>query len=83
MNDSELQLAVARLVLEISRMADAQCPWVTVDEMQARYGRTLKTLATMERRGETPRRAKGGKWLRSELVQWESRTAIPASQQDH
>jgi len=47
-------------------------PWVSTDEMCARYDCTPKTLNNMERDGRIPFR-KRGKWNRVELVNWESR----------
>lgn len=47
-------------------------PWVSTDEMCARYDCTPKTLNNMERDGRIPFR-KRGKWDRVELVNWESK----------
>lgn len=47
-------------------------PWVSTDEMCARYDCTPKTLNNMERDGRIPFR-KRGKWNRVDLVNWESR----------
>ena len=69
--DSSLQILVLKLTQEVARLADQQMPWVTIDEMCKRYNVTPKTLTAMEQRGDIPARKKG-KWLRSELVQWEA-----------
>ena len=47
-------------------------PWISTDEMCARYDCTPKTLNNMERDGRIPFR-KRGKWNRVDLVNWESR----------
>ena len=64
---SELELLrreVANLVANLS-------PYIGQEEMQARYNVTGQTLLAMERRKEIPARVKG-RWLRSEVLQWES-----------
>ena len=64
---SELELLrkeVANLVANLS-------PYIGQEEMQARYDVTGQTLLAMERRKEIPTRVKG-RWLRSEVLAWES-----------
>ena len=58
------------LAAEVARLSALLAPWVGSDEMLARYGVTIKTLAAMEKRGEIPYRVRG-RWLRSELLEWE------------
>ena len=70
MTDSALLAAVNILAAEVARLSSALSPWVGSDEMLARYGVTIKTLGAMERRGEIPYRVRG-RWLRSELLEWE------------
>ncbi|NVO08218.1 MAG: hypothetical protein HXX19_20790 [Rhodoferax sp.] len=70
MTDTALLSVVNLLVAEVARLSAALSPWVGSDEMLARYGVTIKTLAAMEKRGEIPYRVRG-RWLRSELLEWE------------
>jgi hypothetical protein len=70
MTDAALISMVQLLAAEVARLSAALSPWVSTDEMCARYGVTLKTLGAMERRGEIPFRVRG-RWLRSELLEWE------------
>ena len=63
----ELKMLRNEFVALIAHLA----PWVTTDEMCARYQCTPKTLANMERDGRIPFR-KAGKWNRIELIKWES-----------
>lgn len=70
-SDTSLQILVLKLSQEVARLADQQMPWVTNAEMCQRYQVSPKTLTAMERRGDIPCRAKG-RWLRSELMRWET-----------
>lgn len=46
-------------------------PWLTMEDMMHRYHvKTTHTITAMERRGEIPKRAKTGLWLRSEVNDW-------------
>lgn len=68
---SEIELLrreVANLVAHLS-------PYIGQEEMQVRYGVTGQTLLAMERRKEIPTRARG-RWLRTEVIEWE-RATIP------
>lgn len=47
-------------------------PYIEQHEMQSRYGVTGQTLLNMERRKEIPQRVRG-RWLRSEVMEWESK----------
>lgn len=49
-------------------------PFVSTDEMCKRYNCTPKTLNNMERDGRLPFR-KNGKWNRTELMDWESKSS--------
>jgi predicted DNA-binding transcriptional regulator AlpA len=52
-------------------MREEISPWLTMDDMMARYHvKTTHTILAMERRGEIPKRAKTGLWLRSEVNDW-------------
>ncbi len=66
-------LEIKQLRQEVVRLMACLSPYIGQDEMQARYGVTSQTLLAMERRGEIPTRSRG-RWLRSEVVQWESKT---------
>lgn len=74
MSEAALLSVVNILAAEVARLSSALSPWVGSDEMLARYGVTIKTLAAMERRGDIPYRVRG-RWLRSELLQWETARA--------
>lgn len=65
-------LELQKMRLEFANLVAHLSPWVSTHEMCNRYNCTAQTLYNMERRGEIPMRIKG-KWLRTELVQWESR----------
>lgn len=65
-------LELQKMRLEFANLVAHLSPWVSTHEMCNRYNCTAQTLCNMERRGEIPMRIKG-KWLRTELVQWESR----------
>lgn len=69
--DLALQTLVLKLLQEVARLVDLQSPWITNEEMCQRYSVTPKTLTAMEKRGDIPTRARG-RWLRSELLQWEA-----------
>jgi hypothetical protein len=64
-------IEIQRLRQEFASLVAHLSPWVTTDEMCARYQCTPKTLANMERDGRIPFR-KSGKWNRTELINWES-----------
>lgn len=69
----ELAPLVADLLRpDIGRLFDAISPFIEQAEMQARYGCTGQTLLAMERRREIPTRVHG-RWLRSEVIEWEQR----------
>ena len=52
-------------------MREEISPWLSMDDMMARYHvKTTHTITAMERRGEIPKRAKTGLWLRSEVNDW-------------
>ena len=54
--------------LIVEAVNDVINPWLTMDDMMARYhDKTTHTITAMERRGEIPQRAKTGLWLRSEV----------------
>lgn len=74
MSEAALLSVVNILAAEVARLSSALSPWVGSDEMLARYGVTIKTLAAMEKRGEIPYRVRG-RWLRSELLEWETARA--------
>ena len=70
MHAPDLQSTVMMLAREVSRLAEMLNPWVSIDEMCARYSVTPKTLTAMERRGEIPFRI-SSRWNRTTLQQWE------------
>lgn len=52
-------------------MREEISPWLSMEDMMARYHvKTTHTITAMERRGEIPKRAKTGLWLRSEVNDW-------------
>jgi predicted DNA-binding transcriptional regulator AlpA len=54
-------------------------PWLTMDDMMNRYHvKTTHTITAMERRGEIPKRAKTGLWLRSEVNDWDKNIKMAA-----
>ena len=63
-------LEVRRLSMEVERLIASLSPWLSVEEMCARYSCTPQTLRNMERRGDIPTRSKG-RWDRQEVIQWE------------
>ncbi len=66
------------IVAELARIAAAVSPWVSVDEMCARYQVCSKTLLAMERRGEIPRRT-NGRWYRPTLIEFERARAAESA----
>lgn len=64
---SEIEL----LRREVAHLVTSLSPWIGMEEMQARYQVTGKTLLMMERRKEIPTRVRG-RWLRSEVIAWEA-----------
>jgi predicted DNA-binding transcriptional regulator AlpA len=73
LTSAELRLAVAEAMREVIN------PWLTMDDMMARYHvKTTHTITAMERRGEIPKRAKTGLWLRSEVNDWIASDRIAA-----
>lgn len=69
----ELKLLVSEAVREVIS------PWLTMDDMMHRYHvKTTKTIASMELRGDIPRRTKSGLWLRGDVESWEKSSKIAA-----
>lgn len=66
-------LEVRRLSMEVERLIASLSPWLSTEEMCARYSCTPQTLRNMERRGDIPTRT-NGRWNRSEVMQWEAET---------
>lgn len=64
-------LEIKKMRLEMERMIASLSPWLSVEEMCARYDCTPQTLRNMERRGDIPTRCKG-RWDRQEVMQWEA-----------
>lgn len=71
MNDTAV-MEIQRMRHEFASLIAHLSPWVTTEEMCARYSCTPKTLNNMERDGRIPFR-KQGKWKRVDLINWESR----------
>ena len=63
-----------KLRREVAGLVAALSPWISMDEMQARYGVCGKTLLAMERRNDVPTRVKG-RWSRADVMEWESRVS--------
>ena len=57
---------------EVASLVKLIAPWIGMDEMQARYDVTGRTLLDMEKRGDIPKRVRG-RWLREEVMVWEKR----------
>lgn len=66
------------IVAELQRIAAAVSPWVSADEMCARYQVCSKTLLAMERRGQIPRRV-NGRWYRPTLIEFERARAAESA----
>jgi predicted DNA-binding transcriptional regulator AlpA len=67
LTSAELENIVTQAMLSVIN------PWLTMDDMMLRYHvKTTHTITAMERRGEIPKRAKTGLWLRSEVNAWET-----------
>jgi hypothetical protein len=64
---SEIEL----LRREVQSLVASLSPYIGQEEMQARYNVTGQTLLAMERRKEIPTRVRG-RWLRTEVIEWES-----------
>lgn len=64
-------MEIQRLTIEVSRLVVSLSPWLSTEEMCARYTCTPQTLRNMERRGDIPTRS-NGRWNRIELMQWEA-----------
>lgn len=64
-------LEIQRMRVEFARLVESLSPWLSTEEMCARYTCTPQTLRNMERRGDIPTRA-NGRWNRIELMQWEA-----------
>ena len=71
-NVSDEALAMVQLTREVRRLMDNINPWIGQSEMRDRYQCTNKTITAMEVRGDIPFRV-NGRWLRSEVVEWELR----------
>ena len=63
-----------KLRREVAGLVAALSPWISMEEMQARYIVCSKTLLAMERRGDIPTRVKG-RWSRADVMEWESRVS--------
>lgn len=70
MSDAAM-MEIQRMRVEFARIVECMSPWLSTDEMCARYDCTPQTLRNMERRGDIPTRT-NGRWNRSEVMQWES-----------
>lgn len=66
------ELELNSLRQELSYIAKMIAPWIGMEEMQARYQVTGRTLLDMEKRGDIPTRVRG-RWLREEVISWEKR----------
>lgn len=64
-------LEIQRMRVEFARLVESLSPWLSMDEMCARYKCTTQTLRDMERRGDIPKRS-NGRWNRIEVMQWEA-----------
>lgn len=69
-NDAVMELRQLRE--QVAALMDCLTPFVSTDEMCKRYNCTAQTLTAMEKRGEIPFRVRG-RWLRSELLEWQRR----------
>lgn len=64
-------LEIQRMRVEFARLVESLSPWLSTEEMCARYTCTPQTLRNMERRGTIPTRS-NGRWNRTEVMQWEA-----------
>lgn len=74
MTTASISESVFALAAELQRLQQQVAPWVSMDEMCARYDCTPATIRAMERRGDVPQRVKG-RWYRPQLCEHESRLA--------
>ena len=70
-NQTEIQ-ALREAVLTLVKTYG---PRLTREQMRQRYGVSNPTLNLMIEREEIPRPGVGGKWLLSEVMEWESHKA--------
>lgn len=49
-------LEIQRMRVEFARLVESLSPWLSTEEMCARYSCTPQTLRNMERRGDIPTR---------------------------
>lgn len=72
MTDAAALLELRQLRETVNTLVANLAPFIEQAEMQSRYGVTGQTLLAMERRKEIPQRVRG-RWLRAEVVAWETR----------
>lgn len=66
-----MEQALALLAREIKTLINAQAPWMSTQDMCARYHITPKTLTARQLAGKLPQRNKTGLWSRAEVIEWE------------
>lgn len=67
-----LRAEVGALKEAVQLMARIKGERLTTAQVEERIGRTRQTIMAMVRRGDFPEPCKDGRWLLSEILEWES-----------
>lgn len=69
----KLEQEVSRLTSAVILMAQAKGERLTTAQVTERIGRCRQTVMAMVRRGDFPEPCNDGKWLLSDVLEWESK----------
>lgn len=67
-----LRAEVGALKEAVTLMARIKGERLTTAQVEERIGRTRQTIMAMVRRGDFPEACKDGRWLLSDILEWEA-----------